>query len=379
MANAAAERSPGKIGAKDRPRSPWSEGVRRFRANRQAVGGLVVLVLLCLLCLLGLPYALAFPGGTAAGAAGEQHARRYDTGDTGRSSSKGPDFAGPEWFSGNFSWGHPLGGREAEAEPGKPPAFRETHLLGSDSLGRDYLARVLYGGCVSLLIGLASAFAACVVGVLYGMIAGYVGGRIDNLMMRVVEILFSLPYMLLVVLTFHVLLGAGGGGADADGKETGQGPLAALIPDAGLRSIVAMVIAVGAFNWMTEARIVRGQVLALREMPYIEAARAIGVPAWRILLVHMLPNLLGPIIVVATLMVPQAILLESFLSFLGIGIQAPQVTWGILAADSVKTINTVQNQYWILIPPCAALALTLLALNFVGDGLRDAFDPQSRE
>jgi len=324
-------------------RSLFQDGVRRFRSNRFAVLGVAVLLLEALLCGIGLFYATRKIEGSGAVAAA-----RYEWIRPNRSADKNPAKAAPQLPSGGFSGEHPLG-LNADGE--------ETHLLGSDGLGRDYLARLLYGGCVSLGIGLASAITAALFGSLYGAVSGYAGGRIDNLMMRVVEILFSLPYMLLVVLMYHLM-----------GGSTGEGA----------KPLIAMFVAVASFNWMTEARVVRGQVMLLKDMPFIEAARAVGVPAHRILLVHMFPNVLGPIVVMGTLMVPQAILLESFLSFLGIGIQAPMVSWGLMAADAVKTINTVENHWHLLIPPCAALAITLLALNFVGDGLRDAFDPQTR-
>jgi oligopeptide transport system permease protein len=302
--------------------------------------------------------------------------------------------------AGGFSTDHPLG-LNADG--------KETHLLGSDTLGRDVLARLLYGGCVSLSIGIASALAATLLGTLYGAISGYVGGWVDNLMMRVVEVLYSLPYMLLVILTFFVLKETPAGLSAKMSDDRSKAAVAALeargiasptpeqvsaataepgwleravshplLTKPGFRELLAMFVAVAAFNWMTQARVARGQILALKAMPYVEAARALGAGHGRVLLRHMMPNLLGPVIVFATLAVPQAILLESFLSFLGVGIQEPQVTWGLMAAEGIRTINLVQNHYWLIIPPCAALAVTLLALNFVGDGLRDAFDPQAR-
>ena len=355
---------------------------RRFRANRPAVAGAAALALMLGGCLVGLFYSLGV---------GEGGRARYEAQSPGRYVGKNPELAAPEFPRGGFSAENPFG-VNARGEP--------VHLLGSDALGRDYLARLLYGGVVSLSIGFAAAVAAAVIGTLYGAIAGYVGGAVDDFLMRAVEILYSLPYMLLVILTFFLLDGAFSSAAgamsagrveaaqaaaaaegrtfDPDHDVAPAGTVESALGNPGFRSILAMFVAVAAFNWMTEARVVRGQILQLKSMPYVEAARALGAPAWRILLLHMLPNTLGPIIVVAGLMVPQAILLESFLSFLGIGIQEPQVTWGLMAADSVKTINTVQNYWWLLVPPCAALAVTLLALNFVGDGLRDAFDPQSK-
>ena len=233
------------------------------------------------------------------------------------------------------------------------------HWLGTDELGRDLLARTLYGGVISLSLGLLAAAIAVVIGTAYGAIAGYVGGRCDEIMMRIVDVLFALPYMLLVML-LTVSLGAWLERWQVVGTEWSR--------------FIVLALAIGSVSWLTMARVIRGQVLSLREQPFIEAARAMGFPTARILLRHILPNLVGPIVVFATLTVPQAILQESFLSFLGIGVQPPQATWGSLAADGVRLLNPVQFDWWLVVFPCAALALTLLSLNFVGDGLRDAFD-----
>jgi ABC-type dipeptide/oligopeptide/nickel transport system permease subunit len=226
------------------------------------------------------------------------------------------------------------------------------------------LARTLYGGAISLALGLMAAGIAVTVGVAYGAIAGYTGGRCDELMMRFVDVLYAMPYVLLVML-LTVSVGA------------------ALQHGAGLSGewarFVVLALAIGSVSWLTTARVVRGQVLSLREQPFIEAARVLGLPTWRILLNHVLPNLWGPVVVFATLTVPQAILQESFLSFLGVGVQPPQATWGSLAADGVRALNPVRVDWWLVVFPCAALSLTLLSLNFVGDGLRDALDVRSPE
>lgn len=236
------------------------------------------------------------------------------------------------------------------------------HLLGTDELGRDVLARMLFGGVISLSLGLLAAAVAVVIGVSYGLVAGYLGGRWDALMMRAVDVLYALPTTLLVML-FTVSLGArlerwSGGGAH-------------------WARFAVLVLAIGGVSWLTMARVVRGQVLSLRERPFVEAARALGLPTWRILFVHMLPNLIGPIVVFATLAAPQAILQESFLSFLGIGIQPPQATWGSLAAEGIRLLNPYQMNWWLVLPPCAALLVTLLSLNLIGDGLRDALSGRS--
>lgn len=234
--------------------------------------------------------------------------------------------------------------------------------LGTDELGRDLLARTLYGGAISLSLGAAAAAIAVVIGTAYGAAAGYVGGRVDELMMRVVDVLYGLPYVLLVML-LTVSLGAWIERLGWVGSHWAR--------------FIVLAIGIGAVSWLTMARVIRGQVLSLRQRSFVEAARALGIPAWSILLRHILPNLIGPIVVFATLTVPQAILQESFLSFLGIGVSPPQATWGSLAADGVRLLNPIRFDWWLIVFPCLALSLTLLALNFVGDALRDAFDPKS--
>lgn len=238
-----------------------------------------------------------------------------------------------------------------------PPSLE--HPLGTDEMGRSLMWRTLYGGAISLSLGLLSAAIAVVIGTAYGAVAGYVGGRCDELMMRVVDVLYALPSLLLVML-FAVSIGAWIEATRLLSSEWAR--------------FVVLVMAIGGISWLTMARVVRGQVLSLREQPYVEAARALGIPTGRIIVRHMLPNLVGPIIVFGTLTIPQAILQESFLSFLGVGVQPPQATWGSLAADGVRLLNPVSLDWWLLVFPCLALSITLLALNFVGDGLRDAFD-----
>jgi oligopeptide transport system permease protein len=249
--------------------------------------------------------------------------------------------------------------------------MRQTHLervrvapswqapLGTDDVGRDLLARTLYGGAISLSLGVLAAGVAVVLGTAYGSIAGYVGGRADGLMMRAVDVLFALPSMLLVML-LTVSLGQWLETLGWANREWSR--------------FIVLAVAIGGVSWLSMARVVRGQVLALREMQYVEAARALGASTPRILLGHILPNLAGVIVVFATLTVPQAILQESFLSFLGIGVQPPQATWGSLVADGVRGLSPVRFDWWLIVFPCAALCVTLLALNFVGDGLRDALD-----
>jgi len=195
--------------------------------------------------------------------------------------------------------------------------------------------------------------------VAWGAAAGMAGGRVDAAMMRIVDILYGLPYILLVILI----------------KIAFEEPLRSLLGDARAANVVILFVSIGAVSWLTMARVIRGQVLSLKARPFVEAARALGVGPAGVMVRHLLPNLIGPIIVYATLTVPQAILQESFLSFLGIGIQPPLPSWGNLASDGVTAINNVESFWWLLVFPCGLLSATLLCLNFVGDGLRDAFDP----
>ena len=233
-------------------------------------------------------------------------------------------------------------------------------MLGTDKLGRSMLGRSLMGGAISLGIGVMAAAIAVVLGVSVGLIAGYAGGWVDNLLMRIVDVLYSLPYVLMVVLLKIALEGV---------LVKWMHPQAA--------NLVVLFVAIGLVSWLTMARVVRGQVLSLRSLPYIEACRAMGLPRRRIFLRHLLPNLVGPVIIYATLTIPQAILQESFLSFLGIGIQPPLPTWGALAGEGLmEGLNPVFGRWWLLVVPCGLLALTLLSLNFVGDGLRDLLDPK---
>ncbi len=260
-----------------------------------------------------------------------------------------------------LGWSSAVMSRQDLTAPLSPPSAQQP--LGADHLGRSLLARTLYGGVISLSLGFLAAGISVVIGTLYGAIAGYVGGRCDAIMMRAVDVLYSLPYMLLVML-LTISLGDWIERLGIMNREWSR--------------FFVLSIAIGGVSWLTMARVIRGQVLSLREQPFVEAARALGVPTPRILLRHILPNTIGPIIVFGTLTVPQAILQESFLSFLGVGVQPPQATWGSLAADGVQALNPIQFDWWLVVFPCAALSLTLLALNFVGDGIRDAFELRSR-
>jgi oligopeptide transport system permease protein len=224
-----------------------------------------------------------------------------------------------------------------------PAPPNHAHWLGTDPLGRDLLARLLYGGGISLMVGLCATAVSLTIGVIYGAIAGFAGGKLDMLMMRTVDILYALPFAIFVILLM-VFFG---------------------------QNIILLFVAIGAVEWLTMARIVRGQVMAVKRQEYVEAAHALGLKEGRIIFRHIVPNLLGPIIVYATLTVPEVILLESFLSFLGLGVQPPHSSWGVLIKEGAE----VMEEYpWLLIYPGAVMALTLFSLNFLGDGLRDALD-----
>jgi oligopeptide transport system permease protein len=226
-----------------------------------------------------------------------------------------------------------------------PPSFETGHWFGTDAVGRDILVRTLEGGRVSLLVGLVATLVSLVIGVTYGAIAGYYGGFTDRFMMRVVDIIYALPFMFFVILLM-VVFG---------------------------RHIVLIFVAIGAVNWLDMARIVRGQTLGLKNTEYVEAARASGVEHRDIILRHIIPNLLGVVMVYVTLTIPQVILVESFLSFLGLGVQEPMSSWGALVNDGAQDM---ESSPWTLIFPAAFLTVTLYCFNYIGDGMRDALDPK---
>jgi oligopeptide transport system permease protein len=273
--------------------SPWHDAWLRLRRNRLAVAGGALLALLAAACVLG-------PGFSAYGYADQNLDNAF-------------------------------------APPGA------AHWLGTDQLGRDLLVRVLQGGRISLGVGLCATFVALTIGVVYGAVAGYVGGRTDAVMMRLVDIIYALPFTIFVILLM-VFLG---------------------------RNIVLLFVAIGAVEWLTMARIVRGQIMSLKKMEFIEAARSLGYGNRRIIFRHLLPNALGPIIVYATLTIPAVMLLEAFLSFLGLGVQPPMSSWGTLIKDGAEKM---EEYWWLLMFPGALFSLTLFSLNFLGDGLRDALD-----
>jgi oligopeptide transport system permease protein len=299
--------------------SLWKDAWRRLLKNKLAVFGMVVVAFIAVVSLIGPPIVKAATGYTY------DFIPSFDQTLT----KSFPPFTAPD---GSFSWLHPM---------------------GTDNAGRDILARVLLGGRISLMVGIISTIVSLIIGVSYGATAGYLGGKVDDLMMRIVDVLYSLPYIIVVV----VLLAMFGG----------QSPLSQL---------VLLFVALGAVSWLTMARIVRGQVMSLKNQEFVLAARATGVSNTKIIFRHLVPNTLGPVIVYATLTIPQVMLSEAFLSFLGFGVQAPLASWGSLAADGVQNIAIFP---WQLIFPGVTMALALFSLNFLGDGLRDALDPQMRK
>ncbi len=230
---------------------------------------------------------------------------------------------------------------------GIPPTLENSHWFGTDANGRDLFVRTLYGARVSLMVGIVTTLVALIIGVTYGAIAGYFGGRVDAVMMRIVDVLYSMPTMFFIIILV-VVFG---------------------------RHIVLVFIAIGCVEWLTMARIVRGQTLSVKRKEYIEAARAAGVGIGAIIRRHIIPNVIGPVIVFMTLLVPAVILLESFLSFLGLGVQEPMTSWGVLISEGAQQM---ENAPWMLIFPAIFLAVTLFCFNFIGDGLRDALDPKDR-
>lgn len=280
-------------------RSLWADALHRFMRNKAAVTSVVVFALIVVAC-----YIVPYLG------------------------LRAPDDLG--FYE---SWGRP------NLETG--------YLLGTDANGRDLFVRTLYGGQISLLVGFTATLVSLVIGVLWGATAGFVGGKVDELMMRIVDILYSIPFIFFVIM-LTVVFG---------------------------RYIVLIYVAIGAVSWLDMARIVRGQTISIRRKEYIEAAEASGVSKWRIITRHVIPNTLGPVVVYVTLTVPSVILTESFISYLGMGAQEPDSSWGTLVSEAAVVMEIAP---WAIIGTGAFLAITLLCLNFIGDGMRDALDPKDR-
>jgi oligopeptide transport system permease protein len=280
-------------------RSPWAAARSRFGKNKAAVFSLCLLGLMTLACIVG-PYLLP-------------HA-----------------FDSADWDAMSL-----------------PPTWKNMHWFGTDDSGRDLMVRTLIGGRISLMVGLMATIASVAIGIVWGATAGFIGGRVDAFMMRIVDIMYAVPYLLIAILTV-TLLG---------------------------RAFYLVVITITVFSWMDMARVVRGQTLSLRSKEFVEAARAIGVPTHRIIFQHIVPNLLGVVAVYTTITVPGVIITESVLSFLGLGIQEPMTSWGVLIHDGAQVMEVSP---WILLYPAAMLSTALYCFNYIGDGLRDALDPNDR-
>lgn len=239
------------------------------------------------------------------------------------------------------------------------------HPFGTDLNGRDLLYRVLAGGRISLLVGLCGAIVSLFIGTLYGLIAGYVGGRVDNVMMRIVDILYSVPRLIFILICINAF--------NARFQEwAAQMGWIELVTSS---RIIILIVSLGVIEWLTLARIVRGQVLALKNRAFVTAAVALGQSHTKILTRHLLPNLLGVVVIYLTLTIPSVIIDESFLSFLGLGVQSPMSSWGSLLSDGAGALNPIRIRWWLVVFPAIAMATTLLSLNILGDALRDSLDP----
>lgn len=320
--------------------SLWIDAWRRLRRNRMAVLGLIIIVIAILVATFA---PLLAP-------------RPYDR------QVLADNNAVPRWITQVFPSMKPR-------DQGGYVPINENYILGADALGRDLLSRILYGTQVSLAVAFIGPISAMLVGIPFGLISGYLGGRADNLMMRFVDIMYAFPTLLLVILLMAFFR--------SSTAQNAPGTLAYELGrlDASLGGMLFIAIGVGVTSWMGLARLVRGQILSVREKEYIEAARSMGVGTRGIMFRHMLPNILGPIVVAETLTIPTYISYEAFLSFIGLGVQAPRPSWGSMIAEGARNITSYPYQ---AIFPAVALFLIMFAFNFLGDGLRDALDPRMR-
>jgi len=324
---------------------------RRLRRKRVAMLSLWLLIVLAILAFLTPLLPLQAP-------------RAIDTGRAFESPSLARAAVNPDDIDADFGELNWLNGTMVNARFAIFKTWAIPSICGRDELGRDVLARLFWGARVSLVVGLVATLVSLVIGVSYGAISGYFGGRVDNLMMRIVDVMYSIPFIFVVIFLVTIL-------GQEDIKQV-------LEEDYGIDRITIFFLVVGAIYWLTMARVVRGQVISLKNDQFVEAARTIGAGQARIIFRHLVPNLLSIVIVYLTLTIPRVMLFEAFLSFLGLGVEPPNVSWGLLANQGFIVITPIKIFWWLIVFPGLALGMTLFALNFLGDGLRDALDPRMK-
>jgi oligopeptide transport system permease protein len=338
-----------------KPVSLWADAWKRLRKNRMALIGLWIVAFYAVISFaapilplydytsqelthVNLPPSLRPAGEVALTKAQHRIELIQKSVDEGREDLKNQLEAAKEEYA------------KVELEVASNPVHKRVYVFGTDYLGRDMLARVIYGGRISIMIGIVGTITAVLIGIVIGAVSGYVGGRLDNLLMRFVDIMYGLPYMLVVII------------------------LMSMVPQ-GTNSTIILFVAIALVSWLTISRVVRGQIISLKNSEFVEAARSMGAGTGRIIFRHLLPNTLGVIVIFSTLQMPSFIMNESFLSFLGLGVSAPAASWGTLVAEGVQGMELYP---WRLLAPALAMTTFLFAMNFLGDGLRDALDPQSK-
>jgi oligopeptide transport system permease protein len=330
---------------------------RRLRRKPVAIGSLLLLVLLSILAFLTPVLPLQAPRTIHTKLAFEPPSFANAFVDT---QNVDTNYGDLNWFNAAMVRAR-LSMFRSSDEPEK--AWAMPSICGRDELGRDVLARLFWGARISLIVGLVATLVSLVIGVSYGAISGYCGGAIDNVMMRIVDVLYSIPFIFVVIYLVTIL---------------GEPSIRTYLESIGIDRITIFFLVVGAIYWLTMARVVRGQVISLKNDQFVEAARTIGASQFRIIFRHLVPNLLSIVIVYLTLTIPRVMLFEAFLSFLGLGVEPPNVSWGLLANQGFIVITPIKIFWWLIVFPGLALGTTLFALNFLGDGLRDALDPRMK-